>query len=621
MEADNPIINSGFESSFDNWTISDWDGVSLSGDRKSGLKALGYWKAADFELTASQKITGLKNGIYSLSAWSQGDSRSSTNQIFAENSNGDRLSADVKNTGWAVWSQVIIKDIKVTDGTLTIGSYLNAPAGYWGSYDDFELIQTGTISDTLPAINSVVTTPASVSLVPGETKELNVIVDAEEGADKTVKWSSNDTSNKVTVNENGLVSVAEDAALGEYEIKVASKVDESKFGITTIKVVSKSDTENSESGNSDSEKLIITNQPDSLSLTNGQTARFEIEVTGRAPFNYQWQKNHRDLKDGEKVSGANGATLKIERVTKSDEGEYSCIVTDGIGNVTTSSAVTLSVRSNSSSGGSSTSSSSRRSSTSSNTTSNDTGAKASNNSAANISYIKPVVIANITKEEAKVLEGKIITGINAILGEGTTAEQTKEFVASNGNKLSIIQLDKNGKTRGSVITSEGSSLATTIPIKKDGGEIAAIYKYLPLLDKYIKLSDGVVIGENTITLPTQANATYIASTSEITTTETIAQGWTKVANNWYMINATGDLQVGWQKDNLGWAYLSPTNGVMQTNWILDGQKWYYLKDNGYMVTGWVKDGVTWYYCNADGSMAANTTIDGYQLSSNGAWIG
>jgi arabinogalactan endo-1,4-beta-galactosidase len=628
VEADNPVKNSGFESSFDNWTISDWDAVSLSNDRHSGLKALGYWKAGAFELTASQKIAGLENGIYSLSAWSQGDSRSCTNQIFAENSNGDRLSVDVKNTGWAVWSKVVIKNIKVTDGTLTIGLYLNGPAGYWGSYDDFELIQTGTISDTLTVINSVVTTPASVRIVPGGTMQLNAKVDAEDGIDKTVSWSSSDSNNKVIVDENGFVSVEEDAALGDYEIKAVSKVDGSKFGITTIKVVSKSDTEN----------LIITNQPDSLSLTNGQTARFEIEVTGRAPFNYKWKKNNKDLEDGEKVTGANGSILKIERVVKSDEGEYSCIVTDKIGNVTTSSAVTLSVRSNSSSGGantglssggssinssnggSNTNSSSRRSSTSSSNGGSNTSSKASNNGAANIPYIKPVVITNITKEEAKAIEGKIITGINSILGESTTAEQTKEWVASNGNKLSITQLPKNGKTIGVVITTEGSSLGTTIPIKKDGGEITAVYKYLPLLDKYIKLSEGVVIGIDAITLPTQANATYIASTSEIPAAETVAQGWTKVDNNWYMVNATGEPQVGWQKDNVGWTYLSKANGVMQIDWILDGGKWYYLKDNGYMAIGWIKDKDTWYYCNPDGSMAANTVVEGYQLSSNGAWI-
>ncbi|GKX67626.1 glycosyl hydrolase 53 family protein [Inconstantimicrobium mannanitabidum] len=145
VETTNPVQNPGFESSFDNWTISDSSAVSLSNDKHSGAKALGYWKGTAYELKASQKITGLKNGVYTLSAWSQGASDSCTNQIFAEDSKGNRLSADIKNTGWAVWSQSVIKDIIVTDGTITIGSYLNAPAGYWGSYDDFELVQTSTV--------------------------------------------------------------------------------------------------------------------------------------------------------------------------------------------------------------------------------------------------------------------------------------------------------------------------------------------------------------------------------------------------------------------------------------------------------------------------------------------
>lgn len=617
VEEDNPVQNSGFESSYDNWTISDSNAVSLSNDRHSELKALGYYKATAFELTASQKITDLKNGVYRLSAWSQGAPDSSTNQIFAENSSGNRLSAEFKNTGWAVWYQAIIKDILVKDGTLTIGSYLNAPGGYWGSYDDFELIQTSTVIDEgteSSPIYSVVTTPASVTLVPGETKQLTVNVDAEDEADKTVTWSSNDESDKVTVDENGFVSVAADATLGDYEIKAVSKVDESKFAITIIRVVRGSDTGGSGTGNnpSDSDSLEITKQPRNLVVRKGQNAIFNIEVTGTAPFTYQWQKNDKYLGDGENLYGANEATLEIKNVTRGDSGWYSCIATDEIGNVTISSAATLNVKSNSSSRGSSTSSS---------TTSNGTDSTISNNSVANISYIKPVVIANVTKEESKAIEVKIIASIGTVLGERATAEQTKELVASDGTKLSLTPIVKGGNKIGAIITTETSSNLATIPIDKDAGEVVAVYRYLPLLDKYIRLSEGVIIGANTITLPTQANATYIASTYEITTTETITQGWTKVDNNWYMVNATGDPQVGWQKDNVGWAYLSPTNGVMKTDWILDGGNWYYLKDNGYMASGWIKYGETWYYCNGNGSMVASTTIDGYQLDSNGAWIG
>lgn len=39
-----------------------------------------------------------------------------------------------------------------------------------------------------------------------------------------------------------------------------------------------------------------------------------------------------------------------------------------------------------------------------------------------------------------------------------------------------------------------------------------------------------------------------------------------------------------------------------------------------MATGWLNDRGTWYYLHSNGAMAANTTINGYKLGSNGAWI-
>ena len=41
---------------------------------------------------------------------------------------------------------------------------------------------------------------------------------------------------------------------------------------------------------------------------------------------YQWRKRSNDLPN--KVSGVNGATLAIPDVTKPDEGQYYCIVTN-----------------------------------------------------------------------------------------------------------------------------------------------------------------------------------------------------------------------------------------------------------------------------------------------------
>ena len=63
------------------------------------------------------------------------------------------------------------------------------------------------------------------------------------------------------------------------------------------------------------------------------------------------------------------------------------------------------------------------------------------------------------------------------------------------------------------------------------------------------------------------------------------------------------------------------DGIMATGWYNDNGTWYYLSESGAMKTGWFKDtDGRWYYLQESGAMACNTTIDGYELGANGAWI-
>ena len=98
-------------------------------------------------------------------------------------------------------------------------------------------------------------------------------------------------------------------------------------------------------------------------------------------------------------------------------------------------------------------------------------------------------------------------------------------------------------------------------------------------------------------------------------------GWANVGGVWYyMDKTTAVMKTGWINDNGTWYYCN-ASGAMQTGWLLDGSTWYYLQSNGAMKTGWFQDtDGRWYYLNANGSMAANTTVDGYVLGANGAWI-
>lgn len=74
----------------------------------------------------------------------------------------------------------------------------------------------------------------------------------------------------------------------------------------------------------------------------------------------------------------------------------------------------------------------------------------------------------------------------------------------------------------------------------------------------------------------------------------------------------------WKHDSNGW--WNAEESSYSVGWKEISGNWYYFDNNGYMKTGWIKYNNKWYYLNNDGSIAKNTTIEGYILDSNGAWI-
>ncbi|MBC2567949.1 hypothetical protein HGI78_11475 [Clostridium saccharobutylicum] len=113
------------------------------------------------------------------------------------------------------------------------------------------------------------------------------------------------------------------------------------------------------------------------------------------------------------------------------------------------------------------------------------------------------------------------------------------------------------------------------------------------------------------------------------------QDGTQVKNNWiqsptsglwYFMNENGAMMAnGWLLNGGNWYYLSET-GAIKTGWIQLSGTWYYLDPVsggplGSMKTGWFQDTAgNWYYANGSGAMLHDTTVGGYTLGSNGAWI-
>lgn len=154
---------------------------------------------------------------------------------------------------------------------------------------------------------------------------------------------------------------------------------------------------------------------------------------------------------------------------------------------------------------------------------------------------------------------------------------------------------------------------------------------------------------------TDSNNTQVSNTNENTTTNNnnnednnvnakTPNKWIKVGEKWryndsfgnpikstwyydntygknYYFDSDGNMFTGWLSLNNNWYYLN-SNGAMETGWKQSANNWYYLDYDGKMKTGWFKDsdGKYYYLYESNGSMAHDTTINGYKLGSNGAWI-
>ncbi len=77
-----------------------------------------------------------------------------------------------------------------------------------------------------------------------------------------------------------------------------------------------------------SETIVIADHPASQTVAPGGTATLNVQATGSGPLGYQWRRN------GLAVTGATGATLSLPAATAAVAGDYTVIVTDANGPVT-----------------------------------------------------------------------------------------------------------------------------------------------------------------------------------------------------------------------------------------------------------------------------------------------
>lgn len=107
----------------------------------------------------------------------------------------------------------------------------------------------------------------------------------------------------------------------------------------------------------------------------------------------------------------------------------------------------------------------------------------------------------------------------------------------------------------------------------------------------------------------------------------VQQGWLfdKQYQSWFYIKENGNhADKEWIFENGHYYYLKSGGYMAANEWILDKESWFYLKSDGKMAEKeWLYDAKSqaWYYFKSGGYMAKNETVDGYQLGSDGKWLG
>lgn len=107
----------------------------------------------------------------------------------------------------------------------------------------------------------------------------------------------------------------------------------------------------------------------------------------------------------------------------------------------------------------------------------------------------------------------------------------------------------------------------------------------------------------------------------------VQQGWLfdKQYQSWFHIKENGNYaDKEWIFENGHYYYLKSGGYMAANEWIWDKESWFYLKFDGKIAEKeWVYDSHSqaWYYFKSGGYMAKNETVDGYQLGSDGKWLG
>jgi uncharacterized repeat protein (TIGR03803 family) len=112
---------------------------------------------------------------------------------------------------------------------------------------------------------------------------------------------------------------------GAYSVIVSNAAGSVTSGIVSLTIIT-------------GQAPVIVSAPASQSLLPGAPATFSVIAAGDQPLSYSWQLNGTNLAAGGNLSGAATSTLTIRSATAANSGNYSVLITNSFGSVSSAAA-------------------------------------------------------------------------------------------------------------------------------------------------------------------------------------------------------------------------------------------------------------------------------------------
>ncbi|MCF8226739.1 MAG: immunoglobulin domain-containing protein [Bacteroidales bacterium] len=216
--------------------------------------------------------------------------------------NGTDLSDNGTIAGSSTYSMII--DPAATSNSGLYECYVTGSCG-----NELSTAATLLVNENLEIASG---TPTNKTLCPGDNAVFNVTAT---GSELTYQWQKDGIDISGANGRSLILTNITDANEAEYQCVISSACGSDVSQVATLEVY---------------DAVNITDQPEALTVCEGQSAGFTVIATGTG-LTYEWRYNTVPMSNSTKIFGTDENTLEIIPTSVSDAGTYTCRITGTCG--------------------------------------------------------------------------------------------------------------------------------------------------------------------------------------------------------------------------------------------------------------------------------------------------